>query len=376
MPENMSHQPNKEILGLPAEPLVDVIDSADSLALLAHKSLLPLGVYRHTLQTAVDIWPLVEDVQRGNVVSPEDVRPHTDDIIDNIVTNPAVSDALARRGNHDDARKLRWLSRLRDVGLVRDQVRPQVEVRFSEQVKNVLQSDETKRRIEAGLEVAQPYVDVISDQENPREQFVTELGVVASEIRGQTRRARDARLQVERARYPANTFRGKVLRWRHRKKTPDELIRPRDAARGIDHVLNKTLTDDAETTSTPMLKAVIETALAETGRSAAEVTPPTSVRKLGVTIPRTQILEAAAPEIMQSLEAPLPEHRRDAQFLKSIRKRFSPKVKLGRFFKNLDLEILRRRGPRLLSGIRDVLPTSGREVRRAMDEIREVFLAG
>jgi hypothetical protein len=371
MSEKMPHQ---EVFGLPAEPLIDAVDSADTLALVAGKRVLPYGVHRPTLQTAVDVWPLAEDVQRGRPITPEDVRPHTDDIIDNIVTNPAVTIALERKGDYDAARKLRWFSRFSDLEFVRAQARPEVEEKFPGQVEALLASDNTKHQVEAGLERAKPYVDVLVSYDNPRQQFTTEVDTVAEEIRDHTRQVRDARLAVEYARYPADTFRGKVLRWRHRNKTDDQLIKPHDAAAGIDHVIRKTLQETPESSSTPMLRAIVDRALAETGRTAEAVHLPTSVRKLGVTIPTTQILETAAPEIIQTLEAALPEERRDAVFLKSIKKRFTFKAKLGRFFKSLDLSLLRTSGPRFARSVRDVLPTKAREINRAMDEIRELFL--
>lgn len=374
MPEKMPSHPQQEVFGIPARPLVEAIDSADSLALLGRKSLLPPGVYQETLQTAVDVWPLVEDIQRGRSVGPEEVRPHAEAILDDIVTNPAVRDAVARKGDYSTARKLWWLQQFSGTGFVRDQAVPEIERRFPGQVKELLDAPDTRRHVERGLEAAQPYAEIVATYDDPQAQYVEELGAVTEEIREQTRQVRDARLAVEYARHPANTLRGKILRWRHRNKTLEELTKPIDAAHGIDRVLQKTLGERQEDSSIPLLRTIIDKALAETGHTTQDMGLPDTIQKMGVTISRAQMLEAAAPEIVQTLEAPLPEDRQDAQFLSSIQKRFSFKARMGRFFKSTDLSILRRRGPRFLRAVRDVLPRSGREVTRAMDEIREFFL--
>lgn len=179
------------------------------------------------------------------------------------------------------------------------------------------------------LPQAEPYVDFIGQFDNPREQFVSEVAIVANSIRYHTR----SRAQV---------------------KGREQTVWAEDAAFGIRQTIEDILSNHAKSKQDlPMFSHFVIDQLPK-----------------DAPLPSADILGVAAPEIVSALDAALPAEQRDSKFLSSIRSHPHPKRWLAERFKGRQIEGIREAAGLLLPSIRDLLPASGQEVRDTFEKIK------
>ncbi len=183
------------------------------------------------------------------------------------------------------------------------------------------------------LPLAEPYVDFLSQFENPRDQFVSEIALVANGIR---------RL----ARYNAET-----------RGTYPNAVTAQDAGIGIRQAIERVIEErEMARQYLPMLS-----------RFVIDYIPD------DIAVPSSEILAIVAPEILHSLEAVLPTDQTDPAFRSSISLYPHSKRGLAQLFKRRQLDSMYDAGMLLLPSIRDLLPTDGQEVRNTFERFKKFF---
>ncbi len=300
-----------EVLGIPSQPLIDLGDSVLSVASFASDAdKLPPGVWlniyavERRLENGLRVFPLVQRMQAGEHLSPEDVRPYRKPI-----------KRLAPRLKTAD----NWatLFGVIAVGIpIRRTINRKVEEQFPERLPELLQKGSKC------APQAEPYVKFIEQFENPREQFISEVNLVAVGIRSAARQHAP---------------------WRGRQQLE---VTAKDAAFGIRQTIDKILSDPETQQNMPMLSHFISDELSK---------KPLLLRE--------DVLGVAAPEIISALEGALPEEKRDPEFLYSVYRHEHPKRWMAKKFKGMEMDRLNRIATKLLPSIRDLLPTKGSDAR-------------
>jgi len=306
-----------EILGIPTDPLMDLGKALGSIAYLSHDNI-PYSIKRIGYRAgdvaqhhSLSLFPLLERLQAGEDVQPIDVRPY----------RKPIKKIIPKLRSAD------WWSKVAGgvgVGIpIRRIINRKVEEEFIERVPPLLD--------QAGeyLPQAEPYVAFLEQFDNPREQFVSEIVIVAEAIRFTARKEAQKRRQ------------------------PDK-VTAEDAAVGIRQTINRILANDDETKKRlPMFSHLVVDQL-----------PPKTQ------FPPTDKIGIVAPEIMNMLESALPADQRDDKFYDSILRYAHPQRWIATkvistdfmFMKDLDL---------ILPSIRDLLPTSGVETRNTYNRVRD-----
>jgi hypothetical protein len=368
-----------EVFGIPAQPAAWAVVEAEHLASAMKdaegnsRSFLPPGMNYRLFATVVEVGPLLEDVRHGRPVPREAVRPHAGALLDNVATNGYVIDKV-EEVDEPAAALLRRVAPKRDWPIVRQVAKAKVEEQFPERARQFLESEAVKEKVRVGLEKAAPFVDVVAEFENPKERLVEELAVVAGGIRGEAEERRNKRVKTIEAEQPKG-LRARVSRWMRKRRASK--VTTEDVAHGIEQIRQEVLEDDPAT-PTPMLRAIIDTALAETGRAREDVEELPTLYKRSRLLRRTlkieplQYLDATAPEILKTLDAPLRESGQDnPRFLRKLKS--SPIRKLSRLKPIAVRGKLRFWGGHLLRDVRDALPASGEELRSIPERMQEFF---
>ncbi|MEK7059867.1 MAG: hypothetical protein AAB971_03870 [Patescibacteria group bacterium] len=298
-----------EVLGIPSQPLIDLSNSVLSVATFAEDKLPPgvwLNIYavERRLENGLRVFPLIQRIQAGEHLSDEDVRPYRKPI-----------KKLVPKLNTAD----KWAALFGAVGVgipIRRTINRKIEQEFSERLPELLQK--------AGVYApeAEPYIDFIEQFENPREQFISEVTVVAMGIRSAAREHAKG----------------------HSRQQPE--VTAKDAAFGIRQTIDKILSDPETQQSMPMLSHFIGDEL--------------SNKPL---VLRDDVLGVAAPEIITALENVLPKDKRDSEFLSSVRRHEHPMRWMAEKFKGMEIRRLDNIADKLLPSIRDLLPNKGSDVR-------------
>lgn len=313
----------EEVLGIPAQPLIDLTDAMSSINYLASVARIerPYSV-SHAIflagrdtEKAIRIFPLIERIQAGEDIKPQDVRPYRKPIKRMV---PKISTAD------------RWAaaSSIFIVGIpIRRYLNRKVETEFPKRIPAMLD-----KAVEF-TPLAEPYVEFLEQFENPREQFVSEVEVVAKNIRHTAR---------------------------HRAKSHPRkpAVTAEDAAYAIRQQIELILSDSTIDQKLPMMSHLLLEKM-------PKKTPKFNMDVLGV----------GAPEIIAALDNALPEEKRDYDFLNSVVNHPHPKRWLAEKFKSSELYSLKSIGRRLLPSIRDILPIEGKEVRNTYRRVQD-FLAG
>jgi hypothetical protein len=304
--------PPEEVLGIPTVPLIEFSKNANDLLYVApyfngkttFRSVDQRG--KHVLA----LFPLIERLQAGEEIAPEDVRPYL----------KSIKKAVPKLGKVD---KLAAVSGLRKA------LNHKIERDFIERVPEVL--SQARKQSAAYLPQMEPEVSYLAGFENPREEFVSEIALVASAIR-ETARSRAGRLH-------------------HSEVTAN------DAGYAIRQELGRLMLnkDDSQATLPLLTHFALEKA-------------PKSTK-----LPDERTISVAAPEIMAILEAPLPKNQRDSQFRASIRRNPHSMRGMAMRWKSFEMGQLKD-GTHVLSSLRDLLPTTGQEVRNRFERIKD-FLA-
>lgn len=305
-----------EVLGIPTEPLMDLGKALGTIAFIdSSKTPYPLTTYgyhaKYSAGKALSLFPLIERIQSGEEIRPQDVRPYRKPI-KRLVSKLNTADRFAA------------LSSGLLVGIpIRKTINRRIEEEFPERIAPLL------NKANDYLPQAVPYVEFFGQFDNPREQFVSEVAVVASSIRNNSR----ARAQ------------------RNGRST---VVWAEDAAFGIRKTIEEILSDEEGSKQRmPMFSHFV---IGQLPKDAP--------------LPSFDVLGVAAPEIISALDAALPKDKRDTKFLDSILSHPHPKRWLAERFKGRQLESVREVATLLLPSVRDLLPTNGQEVRDTFERVK------
>ncbi len=316
----------KEVFGINTRPLLEAIDSAESLTTLSYEIPYetvsrPIGAASTLGAHALRMLPLIEKAAEDRPLSPEDTLPY----------RGVIKRSMMRVGVYTDSKigRVKTLDNLTVLGslaLVGIPARRALNRRIDTEVASRL--PEYIPRIKPALERAEPYVEFLEGFDNPRQQFVDEIGFIYGAVASHTRQGARGRIDALAA---AAGIR----------QTVEELAQPNSQLR---HRL-------------PLLM----------GQAPKDIKVPNMPDKLAV----------AAPEILNILKSPLPPQSFDEGLHASVKRFQHPKRWLAKLHgpTRRKLETLQRSGTRLLPAIRDVLPQSGQEVRRIYERIQELVNA-
>ncbi len=307
-----------EVLGIPTRPLTELGQALGTMAFIDRSIMrYPYTTYgyhaHYSTEHALSLWPLIERVQAGEELKPEDVRPYRKPI-----------KKLVSKLNTVD--KLAALSAGVGVGIpARRAINRRIEQEFPERVKPML--DKAKDY----LPQAEPYVEFLSQFENPRQQFVNEVSILASNIR---RYAREQSQQYD-----------------------DPEVTAEDAALGMQITIESiTQHPDWSEEHLPMFSNLV-----------IKRVPPNTP------MPPVEILAIAAPEIIKALDSALPNELRDPGFLRSVQNHPHSKRGLAETFKHRQLYQVNEVANLLFPSIRDLLPESGQEVKDTYEKAKVFF---
>lgn len=308
----MNSQPEvpKEVLGLRTKPVLELNDALRHLGMATGNYSL-LRVSTGSLRSGFRVFPLVQRVQSGQEVNPEDVRPYLGAIKD-----------LAGGGLKTADRTAFVMSGL-GIGIpLRRKLNSKIEQEFVFRVPKALQK--------AGpvLPRAEPYVELIENFENPREEFVLELNIVAQAIRQASRQRASSHGRNE--------------------------VSATDAGYAIRQQLGRILLNEDEVRQAlPMVSELVSRHL-----------------PAGGVLPEEKVLAIAAPEIMDILDAALPQDQQDPHFIASLEHNPHPLRSIATIIQGSKLYSLKS-SHKLLSSIRDLLPSRGSEAREIFERIKD-----
>ncbi len=305
-----------EVLGIPTEPLMNLGKALGTIAFIdASKTPYPLVTYgyhaKYSADKALSLFPLIERMQAGEEIRPKDVRPYRKPI-KKLISKLHTADKFA------------VLSGGLLVGIpIRKAINRKIEEQFPERIAPLLD------KANDYLPQAEPYVDFIGQFDNPREQFVSEVAMVASGIR-------------------------KNALNRAQRHGSQHAVTAEDAAYGIRKTIEEILSDVDETKQhLPMFSHFVIDQLPKEAP-----------------LPSADILGVVAPEIITALDAALPKDKRDSNFLDSVLSHPHPKRWLAERFKGRQIEGIYEVATLLFPSIRDLLPTNGQEVRATFEKIK------
>lgn len=324
-----------EIFGVDTQAVLRLARATTALGALPPAA--NLGLY--ALPDAVRLMPLVEDMQSGAVITPEDVRPYRKPIkglsvelglVDKLaVTMPPARRALNRK----------------------------IEREFPERAGEAI--DKAREAVAS----VQEEIDYIASFDNPQEQLVTEVNQLAQTVKTAILEQRDHRVHgsytnaakpetpkglmgfVTKVVRKVRSFFGFGNRKRHEINTA---VTAYDAGTGIEKTLKKLLVNPTESEAKlPLLSKLV-------------------LDKLPRNLPLNKDrLALVAPELLNFLFSISPNNEDENELLSSVDRnphelRFVTRYK--RRFGRYSIDGLQYASRNLLPALRDVLPTSGARV--------------
>ncbi len=307
----MSKKPeiSERVFGVPTRPILDLEKSIGYLGLAANRSLVSYRI-RDRIEPGLRVFPLVERIQQGEDISPDDVGPYV----------PTIKKLVG--GKLLAANRVASALYVAGLGVpLKHAIDRRVEDQFAAKIPAALE------QAGAYLPEVEPYVDFLSGFDNPKAEFVREIDIIASAIREASRRQA--------------TNNG------HREVTSS------DAGYVIRQELERLMIDGESRDDLPMLTEF-------------------AVKKMGddIKLPDVKIFGVIAPEIMEILDSPLSKDQRDSGFINSLRRNPHPLRGMAQFFKKSRLEWLAE-GIQVLSAIRDLLPTTGDELEKILQRAND-----
>jgi hypothetical protein len=332
----------EQVLGVNTKAILRLGRAVTALGVLPPKA--NLGLY--ALPDAIRLVPLVEEMQSGAEITPEDVRPYRKPI-KRLSMEISFADKLAAGAIA--------------VGVpIRLTLNRKIEREFPSRAAEAI---DKAREAVASIEHE---VDYISSFENPREQFVTELNDLAQTVSSAITEQRDWRVRNN---VPAETepevpkgimgFFTKTVRkirdffgfFKHKPKVSTE-VTAYDAGAGIEKTFNTLVANPQATEKRlPMLSKLV-------------------LDKLPDALPFTKDrLALIAPEILNFLFSTSSEDKEADKLIRSVNRnphelRFVTRFK--KHYGRYSLDGIQRASRTLMPAIRDVLPTSG-------DKVREIY---
>jgi hypothetical protein len=344
----------EQILGVDTEAILRLGEATTALGVLPSR--VNLGLY--ALPNAVRLVPLIEEMQSGTELAPEDVRPYRKPI-----------KGLNMDGSFAD--KLAAGAGVIGVGVpIRRAINRKIEREFPSRATEVI--DKARETI-AGIEND---VDYVASFENPKEQFVAELDDLAQTVSTAIYEQRDMRVrgnvQAEtKPELPKGVmgFLAKAVRkvrsffgFFRRKPEVNKEITAYDAGAGIEKTI-RSLTNNqgAAESRLPMLSKFLLSRLPN-----------------NMPIARDR-LALAAPELLNFLFSTSSEDSRNRSLIDSVNRnphefRFVTKIKkhygpYGRY----SLYGIQHASMTLLPAIKDILPTEGAKVREIFDQAQALL---
>ncbi len=307
-----------DVLGIPTEPLLNLAKAAGHIAYISagsgHGFTGPGFAAQRSIPPALVLFPLIERIQTGEEVEPEDIRPYRKPIKRLVPKLNTADKAAALAGGLL-------------VGIpVRRALNRRVEHEFPEHLPDILD------KADDYLALAEPYVEFLGEFENPREQFVSELATITHDI------------------YHVSYLNSK-------RNGRSHAVTAQDAAVGITQTVEAIFSDrESAKRRLPILSKLVIEQLSEDAH-----------------MPNSDNLGVVAPEIIYALEAALPKDRRTPGFLNSIDRYPHPKRRLAETFKAAEIRYLGRAASLLLPSIRDLLPADGQELYDILDRAENLL---
>lgn len=341
----------EQVLGVETEAILRLGRAATALGALPPR--VNLGLY--ALPDAIRLVPLVEEMQSGAEITPEDVRPYRKPI-KKLSLEVSFADKLAATAGAVA------------VGVpLRRALNRKIEREFP------IRASEAIDKAREAVASIEHEVDYIASFENPREQYVTELNDLAQTVSTAITEQRDWRVRNN---MPAEAepevpkgivgFFTKAVRkvkdffgFFRRKPEVNTEVTAYDAGAGIERTF-KSLAANPEVTEKrlPMLSKLM-------------------LDKLPNTLPFTKDrLALVAPEILNFLFSTSLEDKEADRLIESVNRnphelRFVTRFK--KHYGRYSLEGIQRASHTLMPAIRDVLPTSGEKVREIYAQAQELL---
>ena len=343
----------EQILGINTEAILRLGSAATALGVL------PPTVERklYALPQAVRLVPLIEEMQAGASLKPEDVRPYRKPI-KNLSGDVGFADKLAAGAGV--------------IGLgvpLRRAINRRIEREFPVRAAKAI--DKARETI-ASIESIESNVDYLAGFDNPQGQFVTEMNDLAQTVSTAIYEQRDMRVQgrVQEVKpEPPKGIMGFFVKAIRKIRSFFGFFKPRpkvnqevtayDAGAGIETAL-KSLTFNRQVTEQrlPMLSKFV-------------------LNRLPTNMPITsERLAFVAPEILNFLFSTSPKDSQNKSLMNSIRHNpheFRFVTKFKRNYGRYSLDRIQAASLTLLPAVRDVLPTEGAKVREIFDQAQALL---
>jgi hypothetical protein len=307
----------------------------------------------YALPDAVRLMPLVEELQAGVALTPEDVRPYRKPI-KHLSLGVTAADKLAAGAG------------ALAVGIpLRRALNRKIEQEFPGRAAEAIAA------AREGLANIETEVDFVAGFENPREQFLTEVNDLAQTATAAILKERDQRVANRlpsggEAAIPRGVagFMTRVSRAvRHffgvfRRPAPpaNTAVTAYDAGAGLERVFSSLGEHaDSVTQRLPLLSKLVFNKL-----------------PAGLAVTKDR-LALVAPEILTFLYSTAPDNKQADELVYSVN-RYPHELRFVTHFKrrygHYSLDTIQRAAQTLLPAIRDILPTTGREVREVYDRVQ------
>lgn len=341
-----------QVLGVDTEAILRLGEATTALGALP--SNINLGLY--ALPHAVRLMPLVEEMQAGIDIKPEDVRPYRKPI-KRLSLEVSFADKLAASAGAVA------------VGVpLRRALNNKIEREFPARAAEAI---EKARKSVASIE---DEVDHVASFENPRKQFVTEMNDLAQTVSAETTAHRDwrvrnnvpARVEPEMPRgimglfaKAARTIRNFFGLFGRKPEVVNTEITAYDAGAGIEKTLRSLLQNpEVLGQRLPLISKLV-------------------INKLPQNVPLTKDrLALAAPEILNFLFSTSPDDGGADKLINSVNRNPHELRFITRFKKHYgkySLEGIQRASVTLMPAIRDVLPTDGKKVREIYIQAQDLL---
>jgi len=304
------------VFDVPTDRIANLCEAAGHLAVLipySHKTY----PYTHAAYTAsryykdaLALAPLVERVHAGEELDAQDVRPY----------RKSIKRLVPLRVRNLD--RLTMLLSPVGVGIpLRRALNRRVEQEFIDRAPGL--AEEGLAKVRANIEVLEPHVAFLEQFDNPREQAQAEFRFLINGIK------------------------------RHTAEVSPNRLSSRSAAEGIRREINEIFSSQENKSILPLISYSVLDRMKKQPK-----------------VPEQEILEIAAPEIMNVLYSALPRSEHDREFVAQLKANSHPKRSLATAFSS-KLESFERGGIGAVSGLIYAMPTSGAKIRQMYERVKD-----
>jgi hypothetical protein len=311
-------EPPAEIFGMPSQALLNASYGISRLYSMSNKYI--PGMYQglQALRSTVQMFPLVEKVQSGQEITPEDVRPY----------RKPIKQAVGKIGVASA-----WTAVATPIGIgipLRRALNRKIETEFVNRAPELIRQAQAKAQ--EFLPKIEAHIEFMAGFENPRQQYVREITIIFNSIR---------QLAIKRAQSYSSAS-------------------PIAEDAGYSIATNvRSILENPEWTKEHM--PLLSHFILESGSN-------NTVKQIN--LPREEMLAVGSPEIIKSLNAVLPDNQQDQAFVQTIIDNPHPKRRLAEVFASSKLESLER-SLRIFQDIKYVLPQSGQQIKDSFDAVKK-----